>query len=145
MNYSHCWHFVVFIQFFSFSDCFEILSRQINLLAFSGFDFKRLAVEELKKYSRFHLVRLASSLLSGIHASQFVKWGKPGIRAQLIDIKKKKLQMDFVVEGDAQSMHVLNVVSPGFTCALPFSEYVCEEIQRCLGESSNASSRPSDR
>ena len=41
---------------------------------------------------------------------------------------------DFVVEGNDQSMHVLNVVSPGFTCALPFSEYVCEKIQGCLGQ-----------
>ena len=104
------------------------------MLAFSEFDFKRLAAEELKKYSRIHLVKLASHLLSGIHHSQFVKWGRPGIRAQLMDIKEKKLEMDFVVEGNDQSMHVLNVVSPGFTCALPFSEYVCEKIQGCLGQ-----------
>ena len=122
------------IQNFSFSDCLEILGRQLGLLVFSEFDFKRLAAEELKKYSRIHLVKLASHLLSGIHHSQFVKWGRPGIRAQLMDIKEKKLEMDFVVEGNDQSMHVLNVVSPGFTCALPFSEYVCEKIQGCLGQ-----------
>jgi L-2-hydroxyglutarate oxidase LhgO len=89
---------------------------------------------ELKKYSRSGLVRLASHLLSGIHHSQFLKWGRPGIRAQLMDIKEKKLEMDFVIEGNDQSMHVLNAVSPGFTCALPFSEYVCEKIQGYLGE-----------
>ena len=122
------------IQNFSFSECLEILGRQLGLLVFSRFDFKRLAMGELKKYSRSGLVRLASHLLSGIHHSQFLKWGRPGIRAQLMDIKEKKLEMDFVIEGNDQSMHVLNAVSPGFTCALPFSEYVCEKIQGYLGE-----------
>lgn len=121
------------VRNFSFSDFFEIVSRQLGLLAFSGFDFKRLAIEELKKYSRPYLVGLASHLLTGLHDSQFTRWGRPGIRAQLIDVKKKKLEMDFVVEGDDQSMHVLNAVSPGFTCSLPFSEYVCQKIQACLG------------
>ena len=118
---------------FSLSDCVEILGRQLGLLVFSGFDFKRLAVEELRKYSRAHLVGLASHLMTGLDDSQFTQWGKPGIRAQLMDIKEKKLEMDFVVEGDEHSMHVLNAVSPGFTCALPFSEYVCEKIQGVLG------------
>ena len=117
---------------FSLADCIEILGRQLGLLVFSGFDFKRLAVEELKKYSRSHLVGLASHLMTGMDHSQFTQWGKPGIRAQLMDIKQKKLEMDFVVEGDEHSMQVLNAVSPGFTCALPFSEYVCERIQGVL-------------
>ena len=126
------------LENFSFSDCAEILGRQMGMLAFSGFDFKRLAVEEVKKYSRSYLVGLASHLIAGIHTSQFTQWGKPGIRAQLVDMKQKKLEMDFVVEGDDRSMHVLNAVSPGFTCALPFSEFVCEKIQGCVGGSTKA-------
>ena len=70
----------------------------------------------------------------GVKENQFTQWGKPGIRAQLVDVHKRKLEMDFVVEGDDTSMHVLNAVSPGFTCALPFSEYVCQKIRYCLGE-----------
>jgi hypothetical protein len=41
--------------------------------------------------------------------------------------------MDFVMEGDDQSMHILNAVSPGFTCALPFADYVCDQIDKKLG------------
>jgi hypothetical protein len=33
-----------------------------------------------------------------------------------------------VLEGDARSMHVLNAVSPAFTCSIPFAEYVVETI-----------------
>jgi hypothetical protein len=36
--------------------------------------------------------------------------------------------MDFVVEGDDCSVHVLNAVSPGFTCALRFAEHLVEKI-----------------
>jgi len=75
---------------------------------------------------------LASDLAEGVKPEHYQTWGKPGIRAQLLDIKQRKLEMDFVLEGDDRSMHVLNAVSPAFTCSLPFSEYVCERIQAKL-------------
>jgi hypothetical protein len=34
--------------------------------------------------------------------------------------------MDFVLEGDKHSTHVLNAVSPAWTCALSIAKYVCE-------------------
>ena len=39
-----------------------------------------------------------------------------------------ELEMDFVVEGDDRSLHILNAVSPGFTCAMPFAEWVVERM-----------------
>ncbi|MDH4195485.1 MAG: L-2-hydroxyglutarate oxidase, partial [Nitrospirota bacterium] len=103
--------------------------RQMHLIGFSNFDFKKLAFQELRKYSRRHLVTLASSLLEGVQQGNYTSWGRPGIRAQLVNMKEKRLHMDFVLEGDDKSMHILNAVSPGFTCSIPFSEYVCERIQ----------------
>jgi L-2-hydroxyglutarate oxidase len=47
-------------------------------------------------------------------------------------LKTQKLEMDFVLEGDDRSMHILNAVSPAFTCALPFSEHVCAEIEKSI-------------
>jgi hypothetical protein len=41
--------------------------------------------------------------------------------------------MDFVLEGDDRSMHELNTVSPEFTCAIPFAEYVAAQIEERLG------------
>jgi L-2-hydroxyglutarate oxidase LhgO len=117
---------------FKLSEMAEIVKREVGLFASSKFDFKRLAVEEITKYSRAHMVKLASALIDQIRKEHFVKWGKPGIRAQLLDIKEKKLEMDFVIEGDDKSMHILNAVSPAFTCSIPFSQYVCEEINSRL-------------
>lgn len=55
--------------------------------------------------------------------------GKPGIRAQLIHRKTGALEMDFVIEGDDRSIHVLNAVSPAFTCSQPFASHVVDRIQ----------------
>ncbi|MCZ6841738.1 MAG: L-2-hydroxyglutarate oxidase [SAR324 cluster bacterium] len=113
---------------FSASELLDILMRQAGLFVFSGFGFQRMAVEELRKYYRPHLVALSSELLEGVHSSDYKHWGKAGIRAQLLDLKSRKLEMDFVFEHDERSMHVLNAVSPGFTCSIPFSQYICDHI-----------------
>jgi len=115
---------------FCFNEFVELAFRQTALFFHSNFDFKRLAWQEIRKYSRTHLVNLASSLLEEVKVSNFKKWGKPGIRAQLLNIKENTLEMDFIVEGDHQSLHVLNAVSPAFTCAFPFADYVCDQIEQ---------------
>jgi len=120
------------ISRFSLAEFIEIAGRGLSLLGNAGFEFRRLAIEEVKKYSRRRMVNLASQLVEGVRLEHYSKWGKPGIRAQLLDIKKRRLEMDFVLEGDDRSMHVLNAVSPGFTCSLPFSQYVCDRIQQAV-------------
>jgi L-2-hydroxyglutarate oxidase LhgO len=117
---------------FNLNELIEIILRQAGLFLSSNFDFKALAVRELKKYSKPKLVSLASALAKGVDIKHYRRWGQPGIRAQLLNIREKKLEMDFVLEGDEQSMHILNAVSPGLTCALPFAEYVCDQIESKL-------------
>lgn len=106
----------------------EIVWRDLGLFVSAGFDFRRLAVEELRKYSRAHLVKLAGELATDVDLAHYHHWGKPGIRAQLMQIHTRKLEMDFVLEGDAKSLHVLNAVSPAWTCSLPFAAHVCDRI-----------------
>jgi (S)-2-hydroxyglutarate dehydrogenase len=117
---------------FQLNEFVEVAMRGLGLLASSKFDFKALALREAAKYSKSKMVSLASDLAEGVKPEHYKNWGKPGIRAQLLDIKQRKLEMDFVLEGDGRSMHVLNAVSPAFTCSLPFSEYVCQQIQANL-------------
>jgi L-2-hydroxyglutarate oxidase len=78
------------------------------------------------------MISLESQLAEGVKFEHYQNWGKPGIRAQLVDIRKRKLEMDFVLEGDKRSMHVLNAVSPAFTCSMPFAEYVCQQIKATI-------------
>lgn len=83
----------------------------------AGFEFRGLAIEVVKKYSRRRIVRLSGELVEGVRLEHYSKWGKSGIRAQSLDIRKRRLEMDFVLEVDNRSMHVLNAVSPAFTCS----------------------------
>jgi (S)-2-hydroxyglutarate dehydrogenase len=115
---------------FDARDLVEIASLQSRLLFSAGFEFRRLAVEELRKYRRRHLVALAAELATEVRHEDWRRWGRAGIRAQLLDIRTRKLEMDFVIEGDTRSMHVLNAVSPGWTCSLPFAAYVVDAITR---------------
>lgn len=114
---------------FRFGEFIEVLFREAGLLMSSTFDFKKLAFEEVQKYSRPRLVALASRLAHGVRLEDYTRWGQPGIRAQLLDIKARKLEMDFVIEGDAHSTHLLNAVSPGWTCSIPFARYVVDRIE----------------
>jgi (S)-2-hydroxyglutarate dehydrogenase len=115
---------------FKFGEFIEVLFREAGLLLSSNFDFKRLAFEEIQKYSRPRLVAMASSLAEGVQLKHYNHWGQPGIRAQLLDIKKRKLEMDFVIQGDEHSTHLLNAVSPGWTCSIPIASYVADLIQQ---------------
>ena len=107
----------------------ELLQVATDLprMAFSPHhDFFALLKQELPKYSRSYLINQASLLAEDIKVEDFSVRGKSGIRAQLFDIEQNKLEMDFVLEGDKNSTHVLNAVSPAWTCALSFAKYVYE-------------------
>lgn len=89
---------------------------------------RRHARAELPKTVRRALVREASLLVPHMLDEHFDRWGRAGIRAQLLDVEQKSLVMDFVLEGDGRSVHLLNAVSPGFTCALAFADVVADAV-----------------
>ena len=115
---------------FNLAECASIVAREAGLFLRNDFGFRRLAMDELRKYSRRHLLALAASLADGLRPEHFRRWGPAGIRAQLIDIRKRRLEMDFKYEGDDRSFHVLNAVSPGLTCSMPFAAHLVAEIDR---------------
>lgn len=110
-----------------------ITGLEIGLMLRAGFDFRRLALEEMRKYRPGAMARLAAELMEGVRPEDYRRWGRPGIRAQLIDRRTRKLLSDFVLQGDSRSLHVLNAVSPAFTCSLPFARHVCDELGRLVG------------
>jgi (S)-2-hydroxyglutarate dehydrogenase len=118
---------------FSARELAEILVRDAALFVRNAFGFRSLALDELRNYRPRRIVRLAAQLAEGIRPTDFPRWGHSGIRAQLVDIRENRLEMDFKYEGDDRSFHVLNAVSPGFTCALPFAGHLVDEIARLRG------------
>jgi len=53
---------------------------------------------------------------------------KSGIRPQLVDWDTKKLVTDFVVVRDGGSIHILNAISPAFTCSMAFARYTIDML-----------------
>ncbi len=113
---------------FNLMEFLEIISWEMKLLISNTFEFRNLAFDEMKKYSKRYLQKLAKELTENVNVKEFSKWGSSGIRAQLLNIKTKELVMDFVVEGDKESVHVLNAVSPAFTASFPFARWVVEKF-----------------
>lgn len=91
-------------------------------------ELRALAIEELRKTSRKYIVKRAAVLARGVRVEDYTRWGAPGVRAQLYDTRKQALEMDFVIERDDRSLHILNAVSPGFTCAMSFAEHIVDGI-----------------
>lgn len=114
---------------FAWNELLEILVKGSQMMIHSDFDFRRLAYDELRKYQRRHLVQLSQGLAMGLKTDSFSHWGPAGIRAQLLDLRTKSLEMDFVFEGDDRSFHILNSVSPGWTCSIPFSDYLVDQME----------------
>ena len=101
--------------------------HETKLFLTNAFHFRSLAFEELRKYSRTYFVGLATKMVKDIDPAGFTEYTAPGIQAQLLDKTTSKLLQDFVIEGDRHSIHILNAVSPAFTCALPFANFVVEQ------------------
>jgi L-2-hydroxyglutarate oxidase LhgO len=111
---------------FNFKELIEI-TKWDALMFIKKLEFRRLAIEEIKKYNKNYLVKQAKMLVYNNPSADLFEWSKPGIRAQLIDKRNLTLIQDFVVEGDEYSIHILNAVSPAFTASFPFARYVVEE------------------
>ena len=118
---------------FSVSEFARIAALQAKLMLTSDWDFRRLAIEEIRKQSRAKMVELAGSLAEGVMRKDYSRWGKPGLRAQLVELQTGRLVTDFLWEGDGRSLHILNAVSPGFTCCLPFADLICDQIEKTAG------------
>lgn len=117
---------------FNLSDFFRIITAESKLFFKSNFDFKKLAYEEYSKMSKNKLLSLASKMINFELDPKNFEWSKPGIRAQLLNINSHSLEMDFIHEGDKKSFHVLNAVSPAWTCSIPFSKFIVNEINKVL-------------
>jgi len=111
---------------FSFEEFSSIVYYESKLFLTNAFGFRSLAIEEMMKYYKPHLLNLTKGLTNDMDLSGFDSWTTPGIRAQLLNTKTLELIQDFIVESDENSVHILNAVSPALTSAFPFTRWVVE-------------------
>ncbi|UCF18239.1 MAG: L-2-hydroxyglutarate oxidase [Gemmatimonadota bacterium] len=115
---------------FKIREFLQIFGLESRMFLGDRASFRSVALREIPKYYKPRMVRQAAALAHGVRATDFKTWAPAGIRAQLVDLRDYRLENDFRLEGDERSLHVLNAVSPAFTCALPFAEFVADEIER---------------
>ena len=104
----------------------EIVCRDVRLFL-KNENFRDLALEETRKYSFKYFFEDAKKLVRELHPSDIENSSKVGIRPQLVDLKKNELIMDFLIQKDKRSIHILNSISPGFTSSMYFAEMVVGE------------------
>lgn len=115
------------LENFNLYEFIEILYYEIKLFFVNAFNFRKLAFDEIKKYKLNYFKGLAKKLTINMNHDGYNSWSTPGIRAQLLNKNTLELVQDFVVQSDDKSVHILNAVSPAFTCSIPFSDWVVEE------------------
>jgi L-2-hydroxyglutarate oxidase len=111
---------------FKLSEFAQVLFYEAKLFITNSFQFRRLALEEMRKYVKPYFINLSMDMVQQLDPRGFGQFIRPGIRAQLLDKQTLELVQDFLIEGDSKSLHVLNAVSPAFTCSIPFASYVVE-------------------
>lgn len=112
---------------FRINEFLQIIQDEVSLFADANFNFRELAIEEIRKYFKTKLIQEASGMVSDVYSENYQKWGRAGIRAQLFNPSEKKLVMDFIVERGENSLHVLNAISPAFTCSSPFASWIVSQ------------------
>jgi len=115
-----------FAERFRLGEFVEISACQLRLFAENTFNFRDLALSEIRKYNRRHFIGESVKLVKKIDTAKFGNYLPPGIRAQLFDLSERKLVMDFLIERTENTTHILNAVSPAFTTAFSFAEHVVD-------------------
>jgi L-2-hydroxyglutarate oxidase LhgO len=100
----------------------------LSLIKGQTHDVSEILVSEMPKIFTKNLIKEVSSIAPQIYTSKGWKPAPAGIRAQLVNTLNGELVQDFILEGDDRSTHVLNAVSPGWTSAIPFGEYITERV-----------------
>jgi L-2-hydroxyglutarate oxidase LhgO len=101
--------------------------RNLSMLYMKDIDgFRRYANNEIKNFSKKGFVKSVRRLIPSLANHDITKSEKVGIRAQLINKKTLKFEMDFLVERQDNVVHVLNAVSPAFTCSFSIAKSILE-------------------
>lgn len=104
---------------------------QISLLLTRQFaanrdGFRRLAWQEGRRYFKRWFAQAAQAIVPNIRSEHLQPTSKVGIRAQMFNLQKGRLENDFVIEQGEYSTHILNAISPAWTSAFPFARHVCD-------------------
>lgn len=110
------------------SDAISIMKHLSRQYLKNKQNFRKLVHQEGTRMFRSRFAEAARVLVPKTHANHLLASDKIGIRAQLLNTRTSRLEMDFVVETGENSVHILNAVSPAFTSSFSFARHVVENF-----------------
>ena len=76
-----------------------------------------MMIHEFMKFRKNIMINDIQDMTAFKIDPKLISRGKPGIMAQLFNNKTYEMMNDFIIENDENSLHILNAVSPGWTCS----------------------------
>ncbi len=110
----------------------QLVPLQLNLLIKNHFNFRNLALKEIKFIFKQNILKEVKKIINMDLNENDFNWYSPGIRAQLYNSKTKSLENDFVLKEEQNRFHILNSISPAWTCSLKTAEYVIKHLVKNL-------------
>jgi L-2-hydroxyglutarate oxidase len=108
-------------------EAFNIFKRLLQLYCANKKGFRNLVHQEGPRFLKPFFFTSARKLVPDLKMQNLLKSSKVGIRAQLVNIKTMELVLDFLVETESASTHILNAVSPAFTSSFAFAKLVLDK------------------
>lgn len=109
-------------------DLIQSASGAFSLVKGRKHNFGSIIKSEWTNFFLSKMVQRAESMVPNV--KKVNKWEKkpPGIRAQLVKKSDGSLEQDFVVKTLSNSLHVLNLVSPGWTSSIPLGRFLAQKV-----------------
>lgn len=116
------------VQGISPAESLKICYRLTDMYVRDDNNFRKLVHVEMGKYKKQNFLTAAIKLVPSLIAEDMVSTPKAGIRPQLVNMKTRKLEMDYILVNTDDSLHVLNAISPAFTGSFTFAEVIVDKI-----------------
>ena len=115
------------LQGIAWPETLTIFRNLIDLYMANPLNFRQYSHTECLRFFKPLFVKAAQALAPKLQERHLLPCEKVGIRPQLFDRQDRSLVMDFVVVSGERSTHILNAISPAFTCSFAFAKFVLQK------------------
>ena len=117
------------LQGMELGEGFKISSELISMYLKNKSNFRLLVHTEIRKYLKPWFLKSAQKLMAELKSEDLIPSNKVGIRPQLVNVKTKSIEMDYIIEQTENSTHILNSISPAFTSSFAFAEWIVDQSE----------------